>query len=582
MVKRRMARPRAMARTQKKILDNVYGQSPAGQVTAIMGTSGSGKTSLLNILSGRVSSGKDIDVQANIIMNGRRVNPATNIAVRQSIAFVTQDDSLQVTATPREAIAFSARLRLSKYLMSKDIDELTQNMINELNLNDCADTIVGGALIKGISGGERKRTSVGVELVTQPAMIMLDEATSGLDSFNALELCQVLKRVALEGASVLMTIHQPSSEIFNTLDRLVLLQHGQIMYEGIAAKVPLYFAQRGYPCPEHFNPADWILTISQTVSMESLVKAGFFDKELEKSYNEKTQSCRDRQIDRSSVSKRAPVSRIEFFWQTGLLLLREIRNIKRNTHALKVRTGMTVMISLLISIIFYKVATTSRANFINVQSTFGSLLMALLANIFSTVLPSLVTFPEERPVFVREYSTNHYSVAAYFASRFAMELLVTAVQVSLSSLLTYFMVGFQAPFGYFWADLYLLAMTSTALGVLVGCSVTDPHLAFEFMPLIFMPQILFAGFFVPPDLIPIWLRWLVYAFPLTYAVRLALVLEFNGECDGYMPNYCDTVMTNVHANPNDTWWYWLVLGCQFAVFRLLALFILRRKATKYF
>ena len=189
-------------------------------------------------------------------MNGRRVNPATNIAVRQSIAFVAQDDSLQVTATPREAIAFSVRLRLSKYLTSKDIDELTQNMINELNLNDCADTIVGGALIKGISGGERKRTSVGVELVTQPAMIMLDEATSGLDSFNALELCQVLKRVALEGSSVLMTIHQPSSEIFNTLDRLVLLQHGQIMYEGQAAKVPLYFAQHGYPCPEHFNPAN--------------------------------------------------------------------------------------------------------------------------------------------------------------------------------------------------------------------------------------------------------------------------------------------------------------------------------------
>lgn len=104
--------------------------------------------------------------------------------MRKQIAFVAQDDSLQVTSTPREAIRFSAKLRLSRDMPEHDLDKLTHRMITELGLTNCADTIVGGALIKGISGGERKRTSVGVELVVKPALVFLDEPTSGLDRYD--------------------------------------------------------------------------------------------------------------------------------------------------------------------------------------------------------------------------------------------------------------------------------------------------------------------------------------------------------------------------------------------------------------
>ena len=152
----------------------------------------------------------------------------TNIKVRQMIAFVAQDDSLQVTSTPREAIYFSAKLRLPKSTTEHQLETLTNHMLDELNLKDCADTIVGGELIKGISGGQRKRTSVGVELVTKPALVFLDEPTSGLDSFSAVQLCEVLKKVALAGSSVLFTIHQPSSEIFNSFDSLILLNKGRV------------------------------------------------------------------------------------------------------------------------------------------------------------------------------------------------------------------------------------------------------------------------------------------------------------------------------------------------------------------
>jgi ABC-type multidrug transport system ATPase subunit len=122
------------------------------------------KTSVLNVLAGRASSRGKITVSADLRLNNYTVDP-TNIQVRKQIAFVAQDDSLQVTSTPREAIRFSAKLRLSRETTEEALDALTERMITELGLTSCADTIVGGALIKGISGGERKRTSVGVELV---------------------------------------------------------------------------------------------------------------------------------------------------------------------------------------------------------------------------------------------------------------------------------------------------------------------------------------------------------------------------------------------------------------------------------
>jgi ABC-type lipoprotein export system ATPase subunit len=158
----------------KKILDNVWGDVPSKQVTAIMGPSGSGKTSLLNILAGRAASNGRINITADIRLNNYTVDP-TRIEVRNKIAFVAQDDSLQVTATPREAIRFSAKMRLPKTMTDEALDNLTETMLEELGLMSCADVLVGGALLKGISGGERKRTSVGVELVTHPALVFLDE-----------------------------------------------------------------------------------------------------------------------------------------------------------------------------------------------------------------------------------------------------------------------------------------------------------------------------------------------------------------------------------------------------------------------
>lgn len=129
------------------------------------------ESSLLNILAGRARTGGRIKITSDVRLGNYAVDP-TNIHVRKLIAFVAQDDSLQVTSTPREAIRFSAKLRLPAATPDSQLDKLTERMIVELGLTSCADTIVGGELIKGISGGERKRTSVGVELVVKPSLVL--------------------------------------------------------------------------------------------------------------------------------------------------------------------------------------------------------------------------------------------------------------------------------------------------------------------------------------------------------------------------------------------------------------------------
>jgi ABC-type multidrug transport system permease subunit len=210
--------------------------------------------------------------------------------------------------------------------------------------------------------------------------------------------------------------------------------------------------------------------------------------------------------------------------------------------------------------------------------------MVVLMSMFGTAQPALLAFPEERPVFLREYSTNHYSVVSYFLSRLSMEASITALQVLLLCTIDYFLIQFQANFGIFFLAVYALAMSSTALAVLLGCSVEDPKLGQEMLPILFVPQMLFAGFFVVPELIPVWLRWARYLCCLTYAIRILLVEEFvRPGCGGGKADIaCQTVVTAVGADEDELYWNWLVLIALFVVFRLLALLILQEKAIKFY
>ena len=191
----------------KEVLQSISGRARAGTCTAIMGASGAGKTSLLNVLAARITDGRaNCTVSGVTKLNGKDILPV-NYAKR--VAYVMQDDALLATTTVREALTFSARLRLPASIPLAEKLALVETMIKLLGLESCADTIIGSEMVKGVSGGEKKRTAIGVELITSPDIIFLDEPTSGLDSYAAYNVVQLLQQLAAGGCTVLTTIHQP-------------------------------------------------------------------------------------------------------------------------------------------------------------------------------------------------------------------------------------------------------------------------------------------------------------------------------------------------------------------------------------
>mmetsp|Transcript_31245 Transcript_31245/g.30891 ORF Transcript_31245/g.30891 Transcript_31245/m.30891 type:complete len:278 (+) Transcript_31245:235-1068(+) len=224
-----------------------------------MGSSGAGKTTLLNLLAGRInpnsrSSGtikvNDIDIQS---FNYKKIT-----------AYITQMDILLPTMTVRESITFSARMRIPG--TEQEIKEKVDTIMAALRLEKVAENIVGSVMHKGISGGERKRTCIAIEIISNPAIIILDEPTSGLDSFTAEVLIDLLNEQARKGKTVLSTIHQPSTKVFNKFDRLILLSEGYTIYQGPAVKSRRYFSKLGYKCPRHVNPADYYMRMLHVVN----------------------------------------------------------------------------------------------------------------------------------------------------------------------------------------------------------------------------------------------------------------------------------------------------------------------------
>ena len=221
---------------------------------------------------------------------------------------------------------------------------------------------------------------------------------------------------------------------------------------------------------------------------------------------------------------------------------------------------------------------------------------------FASALPTLIVFPQERPVFLHEYLTKHYSVHAYFLSRLIMETYITFAQMlalvsDLSfvwllystnelilfsqSFITYFMIGLQLNFGLFLAIIYTLAMTSTAIAMMIGSSVKNAEVAMEYLPITMVTQVMFSGFFVAPDLMPAWLRWLQYLMPLSYSIKIAVEAEFNRDCGSLQGNFfCQQVLVTTNSDPDNVWWYWLALLALFVSFRSIALFLLKYKADK--
>jgi ABC-type multidrug transport system ATPase subunit len=259
---------------RRQLLVDQAGELQQGQLLAIMGPSGCGKTSLLSVISGRVAHNSKFNLSGNVSFNGV---PISKAKFNKKIAVVAQDDTLFAYLTVRETLFLAAYFAGGEALDRPKIDAMVDAVLKELNLIIASETIVGSPTRRGVSGGEYKRILIGKELMKKPRTIFLDEPTSGLDAFQAFAVIDSMKTLAARNKIVVSVIHQPRSSIFNLFDLLLLLSAGRLMYFGKASHAVPYFSAMGYPCPEHFNPADFFLDIlsvnSKSAALETESRA---------------------------------------------------------------------------------------------------------------------------------------------------------------------------------------------------------------------------------------------------------------------------------------------------------------------
>ncbi|GAA5875055.1 hypothetical protein JCM3774_003416 [Rhodotorula dairenensis] len=458
--------------TSKVILEDVSARFPAGQVSVIMGPSGAGKSSLLQLLAGRLSSGATsaFSSSGSITLNGQDFDSS----LASLVAFVEQEDSHHLPAlTVRETIRYAARLRL-KDRNKRQCDERAEEVLLLLGLSTCADTLVGGPLVKGISGGEKRRLSLAVQLLSDPAVLYADEPTSGLDAFTAQNVMQTLRDLASDGRTIVVSIHQPRSDIWQMFDNaLLLVKGGRTAYSGPADQIIPFFAKAGKECPQHFNPADFVIDAVSvdyhSVAEEATSKASI-DRLVSAWRDEQTTTEKgtrppyEAQCATTGQHMSAKLRKTPFSRAFPVILGRSFRNLRRQPDVFVARISNPPLMACLFWIYFARLGYGPSSS----QDRIG-LLQETTALPFVGMLACIAIFPSEKNLFHHEWKSS----ARYGATTF---LTVYTIQETITSILSSFLFSVIFVFGMnmqwrgtkfieFWYSSFALISTGESVGI---------------------------------------------------------------------------------------------------------------------
>ncbi|KAK7291251.1 hypothetical protein RIF29_06242 [Crotalaria pallida] len=446
----------------QNVLEGLTGYAEPGTFTALMGPSGSGKSTLLDALSSRLAA--NAFLSGTILLNGRKAKLSFGTA-----AYVTQDDNLIGTLTVRETISYSARLRLPDKMPWSDKRALVESTIVAMGLQDCADTVIGNWHLRGISGGEKRRVSIALEILMRPRLLFLDEPTSGLDSASAFFVTQTLRALARDGRTVIASIHQPSSEVFELFDQLYLLSGGKTVYFGQASEAYEFFAQAGFPCPALRNPSDHFLRcvnsdfdkVKSTLKGSMKLRLEGSDDPLDKIttaeairtlldyYRTSQQSYAARQkVDEISKVKGTVLdaggSQASFLMQAYILTLRSFMNMSRDFGYYWLRLVIYIVVTLCIGTIYLNVGTGY--NSILARGSCASFVFGFVTFMSIGGFPSFV---EDMKVFQRERLNGHYGVLGFVISNTISATPFLILITFLSGTICYFMVRLHPGFWHY-------------------------------------------------------------------------------------------------------------------------------------
>ncbi len=389
--------------------------------------------------------------------------------------------------------------------------------------------------MKPISKSEMKRTAIGVELITDPMLVLLDEPTSGLDSHKALSIVKLLKNLARKrGKTVVSTIHQPSSEAYACFDRLILMCDGYIVYQGLAKYSSQYFQSIGWEVPMHTNPADYymqVLAISYPKQKQDLKKI----KALKKNYDQlllelnaqepKRLHLPDPQIETRLQSQTA--TQVQQFKQ---VFIRAYKEKIRDFAPMNFKLLQTFLLAFLSVSIFWKMP---RNNYAELTGFIGYVFYCVMIQMFVGILGTILVFIDERPLFLREQANRMYGIIPYYIAKDLIDLPLNMF-IPLFFSFFYFGMGTNVTmqqFGNFYAIQLMVSLATTGYGQVVGSLFDTAETACFFCPIIMMPFVMFAGFITNVDTFPNWVGWIQYISPIRYGFEASMHNEFDNYHD---------------------------------------------------
>ncbi|XP_060661050.1 ATP-binding cassette sub-family G member 1 isoform X1 [Drosophila nasuta] len=592
---------------KKSVLKGITGTFKSGELTAIMGPSGAGKSSLMNILTGLTKTGVSGTIEIG--------------KARKLCAYIMQDDHFYPFFTVEETMLLAAALKISNKCVSlKEKRALVDHLLNTLKLTKAKQT-----RCSKLSGGQKKRLSIALELIDNPAVLFLDEPTTGLDSSSSFDTIQLLRSLANEGRTIVCTIHQPSTNIYNLFNLIYVLSSGQCTYQGTPQNTVMFLKTIGLECPAYHNPADFLLECvngdfeDHTAALTECAKdtRWRYDQQLMQAddveppteaqvakFNESQSQSQSQSQAQSPSQGQQTTSQPKVQLQTmestkelikhtypppewmrlWLLIGRCHLQFFRDWTLTYLKLGMHILSAVMIGLFFGDSGINATKQISNV----GMIMIHCVYLWYTTIMPGILRYPLEIEIIKKETFNNWYKLRTYYVAT-----MITSTPVHIIFSTVYITIGYMMTdqpvemdrFVKYLLSAVVVTICADGLGVFLGTILNPVNGTFVgAVSTCFM--LMFSGFLILLTHIPKALHFIAALSPLRYALENMVIALYGNHRDKLVcPSeefYCHfknaiTVLRQFGMEHSDFGYNIMMILAQIVLFKILAYFTLKRK-----